>query len=57
MIKIWASVCIEAPADIVWAQLAKLEDVQLWADAVLYCAETLSNASTSITRPNGSSRE
>jgi hypothetical protein len=36
MIKIWASVCIEAPADLVWAQLAKLEDVQLWADAVLH---------------------
>ncbi len=38
MIKIWASVCIEAPADIVWAQLAKLEDVQLWADAVLHAS-------------------
>jgi hypothetical protein len=29
MIKLFASVCIEAPAEIVWAQLAKLEDIQL----------------------------
>jgi hypothetical protein len=35
MIKLAASVCIEAPADVVWAQLAKLEDIQLWSDAVL----------------------
>jgi len=34
MIKLSASVCIEAPTDIVWARLAKLEDIQLWSDAV-----------------------
>lgn len=36
MIKISASVCIEAPANIVWAQLAKLEDIQMWSEAVLH---------------------
>ena len=35
MIKLFASVCIEAPAEIVWARLAKLEDIQLWSDSVL----------------------
>ena len=35
MIKLFASVCIEAPAAVVWAQLAKLEDIQLWSEAVL----------------------
>ena len=35
MIKMVASVCIEAPADIVWARLARLEDIQLWAEPVL----------------------
>jgi hypothetical protein len=39
MIRIFTSVCIEAPADVVWAQLAKLEDIQLWSEPVLhaYC--------------------
>jgi uncharacterized membrane protein len=36
MIKLEASVCIEAPADIVWARLAKLEDIQLWSEPVLH---------------------
>ncbi len=35
MIKLSASVCIEAPAEIVWARLAKLEDIQLWSSSVL----------------------
>jgi ligand-binding SRPBCC domain-containing protein len=35
MIKLFASVCIEAPAEIVWARLAKLEDIQLWSEPVL----------------------
>ncbi len=35
MIKLFASVCIEAPSEIVWARLAKLEDIQLWSDSVL----------------------
>ena len=35
MIKLFASVCIEAPAEVVWAQLAKLEDIQLWSEAVI----------------------
>ena len=29
MIKLFASVCIEAPAEMVWARLAQLEDIQL----------------------------
>ena len=36
MIKLFASVCIEAPAESVWAQLAKLEDIQLWSEPVLH---------------------
>ena len=36
MIKLFASVCIEAPADVVWARLAKLEDIQLWSEAVVH---------------------
>jgi hypothetical protein len=35
MIKLFASACIEAPAEVVWAQLAKLEDIQLWSEAVI----------------------
>lgn len=35
MLKMVASVCIEAPTEIVWAQLAKLEDIQLWSEHVL----------------------
>jgi hypothetical protein len=35
MIRLTASVCIEAPAARVWAHLARLEDIQLWSDAVL----------------------
>ncbi len=38
MIKLEASVCIEAPANIVWAQLARLEDIQLWSDTVLHAS-------------------
>jgi Polyketide cyclase / dehydrase and lipid transport len=30
-----ASVCIEAPAESVWARLARLEDIRLWSEAVL----------------------
>lgn len=36
MIKLFASVCIEAPAEVVWTQLAKLEDIQLWSEAVVH---------------------
>src|SRR5262245_59923059 len=36
VIKLFASVCIEAPTAVVWAQLAKLEDIQLWSEAVLH---------------------
>src|SRR6266545_1958712 len=44
MIKLFASVCIEAPAAIVWARLAMLEDIQLWSEAVLHarCEGTVS---------------
>ena len=35
MITLFASVCIEAPATTVWAQLATLEDIQLWSAAVV----------------------
>lgn len=35
MIKLYSSVCIEAPAAKVWAHLAKLEDIQIWSAAVL----------------------
>jgi hypothetical protein len=44
MLKLVASVCIEAPAATVWAHLAKLEDIQLWSEAVLQarCEGTLS---------------
>ncbi len=36
MIKLVASVCIEAPAASVWARLATLEDIQLWSEPVLH---------------------
>jgi hypothetical protein len=35
MIRFSASVCIEAPSDVVWARLARLEDIQLWLEPVL----------------------
>ena len=35
MIKLFASVCIEAPAEMVWARLAQLEDIQLWSEPVV----------------------
>ena len=35
MVKLIASVCIDAPAARVWAQVARLEDIQLWSEAVL----------------------
>lgn len=31
MIRLPASVCIDAPAEVVWARLAKLEDIALWS--------------------------
>jgi Polyketide cyclase / dehydrase and lipid transport len=34
-IRLFASVCIEAPAEVVWARLARLEDIRLWSEAVL----------------------
>jgi hypothetical protein len=44
MIKLFASVCIEAPAETVWARLAKLEDIQLWSEFVVQarCEGTVS---------------
>src|SRR5712691_9682560 len=36
MIKLFASVCIEAPAETVWARLAKLEDIQLWSEPIVH---------------------
>jgi Polyketide cyclase / dehydrase and lipid transport len=35
MIRLCASVCIDAPAELVWARLARLEDIRLWSEAVL----------------------
>ena len=35
MIKLVASACIEASAEIVWARLAKLEYIQLWSEPIL----------------------
>ena len=35
MLKLESSVCIESPADKVWAHLAQLEDIQVWSSAVL----------------------
>lgn len=35
MIKLFASACIAAPSHVVWKHLAKLEDIQLWSEAVL----------------------
>jgi carbon monoxide dehydrogenase subunit G len=35
MVKLSGSVCIEAPADEVWARLARLADIQLWSEAVV----------------------
>lgn len=35
MITLRESVCIEAPAATVWATLARLEDIQLWSEAVV----------------------
>src|SRR5690242_20156963 len=40
MILLFASVCIEAPAEAVWAQLAKLENIQLWSEAVVHARST-----------------
>ncbi len=34
-IRLFASVCVEAPAEVVWARLARLEDIRLWSEAVL----------------------
>lgn len=38
MLKLSASVCVEAPAAQVWARLAQLEDIQLWSAAVLHAS-------------------
>ena len=35
MITLISAVCVEAPVDVVWEHLAKLEDIQLWSEAVL----------------------
>jgi Polyketide cyclase / dehydrase and lipid transport len=35
LINVFGSVCIEAPAAQVWAALARLEDIELWSEAVL----------------------
>jgi hypothetical protein len=35
MIRLFGSVCIDAPAEVVWARLARLEDIRLWSEAVL----------------------
>ncbi|MEZ4658685.1 MAG: SRPBCC family protein [Caldilineaceae bacterium] len=35
MIRLYTSICIEAPAHAVWARLAKLEDVELWAEPII----------------------
>jgi ligand-binding SRPBCC domain-containing protein len=40
MMKLVASVCIDAPAEVVWSHLAKLEDIQLWSSAVLHAKST-----------------
>lgn len=34
MIRLSASVCIDAPATIVWERLARLEDIELWAEPI-----------------------
>jgi Polyketide cyclase / dehydrase and lipid transport len=34
MIKMSGSVCVDAPAAAVWEQLAKLEDIKLWAEPI-----------------------
>ena len=34
-IRLLASVCVDAPAAAVWTRLAKLEDIQLWSEAIL----------------------
>lgn len=35
MIKLHASVCIDAAPELVWQTLTKLEDIQFWSEAVL----------------------
>jgi Polyketide cyclase / dehydrase and lipid transport len=44
VIRLSESVCIEAPAPVVWARLARLEDIQLWSEAVVtaHCDGALS---------------
>jgi Polyketide cyclase / dehydrase and lipid transport len=34
-IRLLGSVCIDAPVEVVWARLARLEDIRLWSEAVL----------------------
>ena len=38
MIQLFASACIAAPADLVWKHLAKLDDIQLWSEAVIHAS-------------------
>src|SRR5689334_4012726 len=40
MIKLFASVCVAAPAEAVWIQLAKLEDIQLWSETIVHASCT-----------------
>lgn len=34
MIRLFASVCIDAPAAVVWERLARLEDIELWSEQI-----------------------
>lgn len=34
MIRLSGSVCIDAPADMVWSRLARLEDIEIWSHLV-----------------------
>jgi hypothetical protein len=34
MLRLSATVCIDAPAAVVWDRLARLEDIQLWSEAI-----------------------
>lgn len=35
MVRLYASACIEAPAEQVWAHLARIEDIALWSEQVV----------------------
>ncbi|MBX9587702.1 MAG: SRPBCC family protein [Hyphomonadaceae bacterium] len=34
MIRLSGSVCIDAPVDMVWSSLARLEDIEIWSHLV-----------------------